>query len=112
MTELLLARSFGNLKQSAVRASSRSLRSVGGTIKEHPFAIAGTAAGAGIILYGLYRILTRNASGRRDISAERVTPSRQNLMWDLASMLVPVVTPYLTAYVEKYLGRKFSGGRG
>jgi hypothetical protein len=30
---------------------------------------------------------------------------------DILGMLVPVVAPYLTAYLEQYLGRMFARGR-
>ena len=109
LTELLLARSFENLKKSVVRTSTRSIKSAGGTIGRHPVAIAGAAAGAGVILYGLYRLMNRSGTAGRN--ATREPESRRNMSWEVVSMIMPVVTPYITAYVEKYIGTKFSGGR-
>lgn len=109
VTELLLARSCENLKKSVVRTSTNSIKSVGGSLRRHPFAIAGAAAGAGVILFGLYRLMSRGGpSGRH---AGREPASRQTMSWELVSMLMPVVIPYITAYVEKYIGTKFSGVR-
>lgn len=111
LTELLIARSYGNLKQSVARASSRTFSSVGGTIRQHPYATAGTAVGAGIILYGLFRLLTGNCHAKRRNAIDREEPSRTNRTMDILSMAMPIVTPYLTAYLEKYLARTFSKGR-
>lgn len=109
MTELLLAHSFENLKRSAVRASSRSLRSVGGKIREHPVAVAGAAAGAGILLFLLFRLISRGSSSDRG-GGSRET-ARPDIAREIISMLVPVVTPYVTSYVRGFMERKFSRGR-
>jgi hypothetical protein len=111
LTELLIARSYGRLKQSVVKTSFAALGSVGGTIKRHPYATAGAAMGAGILLSGLFALLIRGGSGRRRDAGERERTSRPDLMMEMFSLLVPVVTPYITAYVEKYLGRSFSRDR-
>jgi hypothetical protein len=115
LTELLLSRSFANLKQSAVKTSYQALGSVGGTARKHPFATAGAAAGAaagvGIILFMLVRMLRGGGSSRRSAADGRERASRPDMAMDLISMLMPVITPYLTAYVEKFVGRTFSRGR-
>ena len=112
LTELLLARSFGNLKQSVAREASRTFSSVGGTVKKHPFAVAGAAVGAGVILYGLFRLLNRGGSASRSIAGGREPGTRSGMTMDLLSLMMPIIMPYITAYVEKYTGRMFSNGRG
>jgi hypothetical protein len=61
LTELLLAQSYGKLKHSVMQVSSDALSSVGasvaGTARKHPCATAGAAVGAGVILYGLFRMM-------------------------------------------------------
>jgi hypothetical protein len=111
LTELLIARSYGNLKRSVVKTSFAAFGSVGGTIKKHPYATAGAAAGAGILLFMLFRLMNRGGSGRRQDVGDRERSSRPDLMMELFSLMMPVITPYITAYVEKYLGRAFSRGR-
>lgn len=112
LTELLIARSYGNLKQSVVREASRTLSSVGGsvggTIKKHPYAAAGAAVGAGIILYGLFRLMNRDGPAKGRAAGGRDPMSRPGMTMEILSMIMPIVTPYITAYVEKYLGMKFS----
>jgi hypothetical protein len=108
LTELLIARSYGNLKQSVIKTSFEALGSVGGTIKKHPYATAGAAVGAGILLFGLFSLLNRGSS-RKGHGRER--KSRPDITSELFSLLMPVVTPYITAYLEKYLGRVFSRDR-
>jgi hypothetical protein len=111
LTELLIARSFENLKQSAVRTTSRSLRSAGGSIKQHPYAVAGAAVGAGIILYGIFRLMNRNGSAKKSNAVDWENSSRSGVTMDLLSLMMPIVKPYITTYLENYIGRMFSKGR-
>ena len=115
LTEMLIARSYGNLKQSVVRTSSETLGTlggtVGGTIKKHPYATAGAAVGAGIILFGLFRLMNRGGSSKGRNEGGREHSSRSDMGMDIISMIMPVLTPYLTAYLEKSLGRMVSRDR-
>jgi hypothetical protein len=108
LTELLIARSYGNLKQSVVKTSFEALGSVGGTIKRHPYATAGAAVGAGILLFGLFSLLIRGGSRKGHGREKR---SRTDMTTEIFSMLMPVITPYITAYLKQYLGRAFSKDR-
>jgi hypothetical protein len=114
LTELLIARSYGNLKQSVIQASSRTLSSVGGSIggsvRKHPYAAAGAAVGAGIILFGLFRLLNRRGSASRSVAGGREQASRSGMTMELFPLIMPIITPYIAAYVEKYLGKMFSKG--
>jgi len=111
LTELLIARSYGNLKKSVVKTSFEALGSVGGTLKKHPYATAGVAVGAGILLFGLFALMFRGGSGRKRADGDRDHASRPDMTAEIFSLLMPVVTPYLTAYLEKFLGRTFSKDR-
>lgn len=109
LTELLIAKSFGNLKHAVTRASSDALgslgESVGGTVKRHPYATTGTAVGAGIVLFLLFRLMGGGGSSKKSRDAPREERSRSGRATDLFGMLMPVVMPYLAAYIEKYLGQ-------
>ena len=113
LTEMLIAKSYGNLKKSVVRASSDAFgslgESVGGTIKKHPYATAGTAVGAGIVLVALFKLMGRGGSGKKKENGGRGRSS--DMGSDILSMLMPLAMPYLTAYLEKYLGSMVSGKR-
>ena len=112
MTELLIARSFENLKQSAVRTTSRSLQSAGDSLKKHPYAVAGAAVGTGILLYGIFRLATRNTSAKKSNAVDREYPSRSSgATMALLTLMMPLVRPYITTYLENYIGRMFSKGR-
>ena len=106
LTELLIAKSYGNLKQSIVRTSSETLGSlggaVGGTIKKHPYATAGAAVGVGIVLFGLFRLMSRGGSNKGKSDRSRKPSSDMGM--DIISMITPLLMPYVTAYLEKYLG--------
>ena len=112
LTELLLARSYGRLKQSVVQASSDAVGSlgatVGGTIRKHPYATAGAAVGAGAILYGIFRLMTREPA--REPGGKK-TSSRTDMTMEVISLLAPVVMPYVTAYLEGYLKKPHSRDR-
>jgi hypothetical protein len=114
LTELLIARSYGKLKHSVVKASSDALGSfgdaVGGTVRKHPYATAGAAVGAGIIMFMLFRLMNPGGSSRRKGGSDR-EKSRSGMHPDILGMLMPIAAPYLTAYLEKYLGRMFARNR-
>jgi hypothetical protein len=110
MTEAMIARSYGRLKQSVARAPSQALSSLGGTIRKHPVATAAVAVGAGLTLFGLFRLLTRQgATGGSAGSGEQ--KSRPDMKMEILSMILPLVTPYVAGYLEKYMGRIFSKDR-
>jgi hypothetical protein len=111
MTEAMIARSYGRLKQSVVQAPSQALGSLGKTVKNHPFAAAATAVGAGISLFGLFRLMTRQGAGRKNGAGSREQGSRPDMKMEILSMILPMVTPYIAGYLEKYVGRIFSGDR-
>jgi len=110
-TELMIARSFENLKQSAVQTSRRSIRSAGASIKQHPYALAGAAIGAGILLYGVFRLATRSGSDKKCKAVDRNYSFRSGATMALLTMMMPVVRPYITTYLENYVGKMFSKGR-
>jgi hypothetical protein len=111
MTEELIARSYGRLKQSVVQAPSRALSSMGGTIRQHPFATAAVAVGAGITLYGLFRLTTRQSTVKERVAGSRGYTSRPDMTMEILSTILPIVTPYIAGYLEKYMGKIFSGDR-
>jgi len=115
LTELLIAKSYGKLKHSVAKASSDALSSVGntvgGTVRSHPYATAGTAVGAGILMFLLFRLMGSGGSSRRKRDRDRDEKPRSGMATDLLGMVVPILAPYLTAYLERYLGRMFTRDR-
>jgi hypothetical protein len=115
LTELLIAKSYGNLKHSVVRTTSDAFSSVGetvgGTVRKHPYATAGAAVGAGIIMFMLFRMMNPGRSSGRKGGSDRDKMFRPEMTTDILGMLMPIAAPYLTAYLEKYLGRMFAKGR-
>ena len=111
MTEALIARSYGRLKQSVAQAPSQALGSMGKTMRKHPFAAAAGAIGTGIALYGLFRLVTRQGAVKERGAGDREQRSRPDMTREILSMILPMVTPYIAGYLEKYMGRLFSGDR-
>jgi hypothetical protein len=112
LTELLIAKSYGNLKRSVARTSSETLASmgtaVGGTVKKHPYATAGTAVGVGILLFLFMKLMSGGGSSRKKHDSERDEKRRSSMSSDLLGMLMPLMIPYVTGYIESCLGRAFS----
>ena len=115
VTEALIAESYSRLKKSVVQAPSRAFRSVGQTVREHPFATAATAVVAGIVVYGIIKLITSRASVQKAQERERVTlqkdTSRTDLMQEMLPMIMPLVAPYISGYIQKYLRGILSGER-
>ena len=115
ITEALIAKSYSQLKQSVIQAPSRAYRSVGQTVREHPFATAATAVVAGVVVYGIIKLITSRASGKEAQGRSQVTmqkeTSRPDLMHEMLSMIIPLVAPYITGYIQKYIGGILSGER-
>jgi hypothetical protein len=115
ITEALIAKSYSQLKQSVIQAPSRAYRSVGQTVREHPFATAATAVVAGIVVFGIIKLITSRASVQEAQGRSRVTmqkdTSRPDLMHEMLSMIIPLVAPYITGYIQKYIGGILSGER-
>jgi predicted ribonuclease toxin of YeeF-YezG toxin-antitoxin module len=113
VTEACIADSYGRLKKSVVQAPSRALGSVGGTIRRHPFATTATAVVAGVVVYGIFKLITSRASVQETQGSSRVSMqkdmSRPDLMHDMLSMMIPLAAPYITGYIQKYIGEILSG---
>jgi hypothetical protein len=111
VTEALIAESYGSLKRSVVQAPSRAFRSVGQTAKEHPFATAATAVVAGVVVYGIIKMITSRSAAQESPKSSRKDTARPDIMHEMLSMMIPLAAPYVTGYIQKYLGRILSGDR-
>jgi len=115
ITEALIAESYGQLKQSFIQAPSRAYRSVGQTVREHPVATAATAGIAGVVMYGMIKLIPSRASVQEVQRRSRVTmqkdTDRPDLIHEMLVMMLPLVAPYLTGYIQKYIGSILSGER-
>jgi hypothetical protein len=107
VTEALIAESYGRLKKSVVQVPSRALGFVGGTISRHPFAAAATAIVGGIAVYIIISRITSHVA----IAGQKRDRSRPDLMHEMLSMIIPLVAPSVTGYIQKYIGGILSGER-
>jgi len=110
VTEAMIARSYGRLKRSVVQAPSRAFSSAGETVRKHPFATAAAAVGAGIALFGLFRLITRLGTREKD-AGSRERGSRPDMTRQILSMIIPLAAPYVTGYLKNYMAKVFSGER-
>ena len=108
VTEALIARSYGKLKQSVVQAPSRVLNAAGKTAGEHPYATAATAIVAGAGLYGIFRMMTANCAdhtktGRQEAAMQSIV-KRENLMYEMLMMIVPMLIPLIPRFLPMSIG--------
>jgi len=107
ITEAMIGKSYGQLKQSVIRAPSRAYRTISQTAREHPYATAATAVVAGVVVYKIINKLITPAPTRRSPGREEVPQQnercRPDPMHDMMLMILPMVTPYIASYVQKYL---------
>lgn len=106
ITEALIANSYGQLKQSVIQSPSRAFRSIGQTVREHPFATAATAVVAGVAVYGIFKLITSRASvqkaqGKEPSPLQKDT-NRPDLMQEMLPVILPLVAPYITGYIQNY----------
>lgn len=100
VTEALIAESYGRVKKSVVQAPSRALGSVGGTIRNHPFAAAATAIVGGIAAYVIITRMTSPAAA----AGQKKEQSHPDLMHEMQAIIIPLVAPFIMGYIQKYLG--------
>jgi len=107
ITEALIAKSYDRLKLSVIRTPARAFRSLGQVAREHPYATAGTAVAGGAVLYGIIKKMTSHPHGRNAQECTQTVPPQKDrgpdLMQELLLISIPLVTPYLLSYIQKYL---------
>lgn len=113
-TEALIAESYSQMKHSVTKAPSRMSRSLSQTVQEHPVAAAAAAVTGGLVVYGIIKLITSSARAVPDRSRDSSynDSSRTDLAHEIFSMMIPLAAPYITGYLQKYLGRILSGERG
>jgi hypothetical protein len=100
LTETLIAGSYARLKLSVVEAPCQVLGSMGNTVRKHPFASAAVAGGAGLLLYGIFDQMNRHGAAKEE---SRDKKSRPDMTMEILSQVIPLVSPYIAGYLEKYL---------
>jgi hypothetical protein len=114
-TETLIAESYGQVRQSVAQAPSLALGSFCTTIRKHPFAAAATAVVAGAVVFGIFKLVTSRRSYNEDQVRSRTLSqrdsSRPDLTQEMLSMIIPLAAPYLTSYIQNYIGKILSGKR-
>jgi hypothetical protein len=114
VTEALIAESYGRLKKSVIQAPAKALGPISQTIREHPLEAAATAVGGGIAAYGIARMMkNRNSAeeSKKWHGKKKKAKRRHDPMRDILSAIIPLAMPYITCYLEKYLGTPHEGAR-
>lgn len=111
VTEALIAKSYGRLKKNIFQAPAKVLGPVSQTISEHPLEAAATAVGGGIAAYGIARMMTpcnSKKEGKKRHGKKKSAKRRNDPMMDILSALLTLAIPYITVYLEKYMGNNIN----
>lgn len=107
LTEALIAKSYGQLKQAVTQTPARVYESLSQTAREHPYETAAAGVVAGVAVCGIIKMKTSGSPGP-DQERIRVTiqkdTNRQDMMREMLPILMPMVAPYLAGYIRKYFG--------
>ncbi|HTY91093.1 MAG TPA: DUF883 C-terminal domain-containing protein [Methanocella sp.] len=109
-TEARLAESFESLKKSITAIPEEATKPVTDTVKAHPYATVGTAAGAGFALYSLLSLLIPKTKViKREVIVQPQVEVKEREVKSFSSKLlseaVALATPYITSYMENELAR-------
>ena len=113
-TEAMIAKSYNRLKKSISEVPGKALEPISQTISEHPLEAAATAVGGGIAAYGVARMLhpsTHAKDGKKRHGKKKKAKHRHDPMMDILSAIIPLALPYITGYLEKYMGTTRDGSR-
>jgi hypothetical protein len=106
VTESLIAQSYSDLKQSVIQDPFGVCKTVGKTVRNHPFATAATAVVAGVAVYGIFQLMTSRAPAKEAQQKSRVPRQKDSdysdLIREMVPMIIPIVAPYITVYLQKY----------
>jgi hypothetical protein len=108
VTEALISKSYGQLKQSVIQAPSHVYRSISQAAREHPYETAAAGIVAGVAVCGIVKMKSSGAAVPEAHERVRVTierdSSRQDLMQEMVKIMIPMLTPYIAGYIQKYIG--------
>jgi hypothetical protein len=62
-------------------------------------------------MYGLFRMLTRRRAAGGGSAGRREGGPRQDTAGEVLRMMIPLATPYIASYLERYVGTLFSRKR-
>jgi hypothetical protein len=106
VTESLIAQSYSELKQSVLQDPFSVCKTVGKTVREHPFATAATAVVAGVAVYGIFQLMKSRAPAKDAQQKSRVPRQKDSnhmdLIREMVPVIIPIVAPYITTYLQKY----------
>jgi hypothetical protein len=105
VTEALIADSFARLKRSIAEAPHEAIRPATNVIREHPFATTAVAAGAGVILFQMAKMMFASRAPHKEAHRGK------GIGMDVMGPLLSLAAPYITSMLQQQLGKALSGER-
>jgi hypothetical protein len=106
ITESLIAQSYSDLKQSVIQDPFSVCKTVGKTVRDHPFATAAIAVVAGVAFYGIFQLIRPRApikeSRQRCCIPRQKDTNQMDLIREMIPVIIPIVAPYIATYIQKY----------
>ncbi|HUL62406.1 MAG TPA: hypothetical protein VLT35_05030 [Methanocella sp.] len=106
VTEALIADSVARLKRSVREAPHEAIRPAADVIREHPFAATAAAAGAGVLMFQVARMLAPATRRRKEPKAGG---KGRGIGGEIMGQLMALAAPYLVSMLQQQLGKAISG---
>lgn len=114
-TEARISESFASLRSAISGMPGEAVKPVSEAVKAHPYGAVAAAAAAGFVFYGLLSLVVpRTKVIRREVVVQPRVDVEEREVKSFGSQLLSeaagLAIPYITAYLERELGRS-AGGR-
>jgi len=108
LTEALIGQSFARLKTSVAKAPHDLVSPATTTIREHPFATAAAAAGAGMIAFRILNMFMPRVVVKKVPAQHKITV-KEGGQSTLTSQVMSIAMPYVMGFVQQELGKMIAG---
>ena len=108
LTEALIGQAFARLKTSVAKAPHEMVSPVTTTIREHPFATAAAAAGAGMIAFRILNMFMPKVVVK-EVPAQHKITVKEGGQSTLTSQVMSIAMPYVMGFVQQELSKMVAG---
>ena len=108
LTEALIGQSFARLKTSVAKAPHDLVSPMTTTIREHPFATAAAAAGAGMIAFRVINMFMPKVVVK-EVPAKHKITVKEGGQSNLTGQIMSIAMPYVMGFVQQELGKMMAG---
>ena len=105
ITKALIGQSFSRVKAAVSNAPSELVRPATTVVREHPLATTAAAAGAGVILFQVMRLLIPRVVVKEVEHGAGGKVREKAVQPDLTSQVISIAMPYVIGIIQQELGK-------